>query len=72
MCESVCIKALSREIPLWYSEVLLQLPISILGRIPEEIYMSSKHLYGAIVVYKPCVGMQLRLIAAQICSESWK
>ena len=31
-------------------EVLIQLPISKLGRIPEVIYMDSKHLYDTIVV----------------------
>ena len=63
MCETVCIAALSMQGKsfgmveiLWYSEVLIQLPISILGRYPEEIYMSSKHLYGVIVVRALCWG----------------
>ena len=44
------IEVINKEVPLWYSEVLIQLPISKLGRIPEEIYMGSKHLYDAIVM----------------------
>ena len=35
-------------------EVIIQLPISKLRRIPEVIYMDSKHLYDAIVVRALC------------------